>query len=76
MATKDNPIQDQELQDEAESEAVESNSLTEDESEPVDEIAEELAAIEEANGTNMVMPAEIAAINIDNQTAEEATEGK
>lgn len=71
----DNPIKDQEAQDETDSE-----SATHLDPEPSrqensnwDENAEEEAQIEESVDADEAMPAEIAAINTDNDSAEEAS---
>jgi large subunit ribosomal protein L7/L12 len=73
-----NSVQDEEIQDEAMAEA-EANldpNISEEENNDPDEVAEDSAAIEASMGADMVMPAEIAAINTDNSTTREANSEK
>lgn len=70
----DNPVQQEEKQAEAEAEVEAKLDLnpSAEENSSVDEVAEVSAAEEEAAGADAEIPAEIAAINTDNETAEEA----
>ena len=76
MTKKNNQVQDDEIIDEqnAEVEAKLDWNPSKEENSNRDEVAEYAAEIEEIVGANVAMPAPIAAINTDNDTAMEASD--
>jgi hypothetical protein len=72
----DNPVQGEEIETEEDAEAgqIEKEPSNEANGENTDEYDLEVESVEERADTDQVMPAEIAAINTDNETATEATE--
>ena len=66
-------IKKEEKAAEKEAEAVEKVAPEAEAATPVDEVAEEVEAVEEAAGAEEETPAEVEAINTDNETAMEAT---
>lgn len=73
--TKDekNEVKEQEKQAEVESEAAEKDAPVDEASKSTDEVAEEVEEVEEATDTDNTTPAEVEAINTDNDTAKEAS---
>ena len=78
VKASENPVQAEEKQAEAEAETEAKLDLnpSAEENSSVDEVAEAAAAVEEAVGADVEIPAEVAAINTDNDTALDASENK
>lgn len=74
---EENPVQEAEEQAEEEAEAegkLDKEASEEEAGSNPDEAAQEAAAVEESAGAEEEVPAEISAVNVDNQTAKEASE--